>query len=376
MLRVVLAAPNTALSEQGLAILALISSAGGRAALKMAKQGAGAGLVRALSAHRNGKHSEQAIVLLYSCLADLAVWGRGLAPAFGEAGLAGYTLGLIKEKLRQPKLMIPPLRALAIMCSDKPLCRAVGKAGGVELALALIAANSVQIRSHLPLRHALKLLANLLLVPTNSPKFAARQGPTKLLAAFGSWIKLDTRNRHREIRKAMLQVFSRLVSTLPGKQAFLEANGLGILFEIVKGMTSDQSPQALKFVQACVALLRSCQPSAEVPSQVSPVEFPLPYTGDGAGIGEMLPDSDEDDDTVAQARRKAPGGVGEGGAAEEGGNDEGDPDLGSADIADGADASAGGADEPDGESYLEYFEKVRLLSFARERHAPLRNSVA
>ena len=83
----------------------------------------------------------------------------------------------------------------------------------MDLVLQLVVETSQGVKSNAVLRHTLKLLVTLLADPTNGSKFAQKQGPAKLLAALVSWLRLDTRVRHPDIRKSMIAVLARSFSS-------------------------------------------------------------------------------------------------------------------------------------------------------------------
>jgi hypothetical protein len=57
--------------------------------------------------------------------------------------------------------------------------------------------------------------------PLNVSKFIHRQGPGRVLTVLLEWPKIDTRNKHAVIRKLMVVVLTRLVSSPAGKAAFV-----------------------------------------------------------------------------------------------------------------------------------------------------------
>lgn len=206
----------------------------------------------------------------------LAFKGPGIGTTFTTLACVPFAVNYIKAKDRLPKQLLPALKAVSLLAGDERCARAAGKAGAVDVALGLFVSSSGQIRYHATLRHTLKLLGNLMCAPLNVTRFVNRQGPAKILSALMEWPKIDTRNRHRDIRKAMVVVFSRMVATPAGQAAFVGANGVSVVFALVKQMQSDSNAGNAIFLQSCMLLLRKCRPSKPLPSQTAVLTFPLP----------------------------------------------------------------------------------------------------
>ena len=81
----------------------------------------------------------------------------------------------------------PALHAVALLSADESLAKDLGKGGAMDVALGIFQLNCDKARNHAIIRHATKLIANLLQTNPNIARFVCRQGMRTVLLALVDW---------------------------------------------------------------------------------------------------------------------------------------------------------------------------------------------
>ncbi|KAG9469549.1 hypothetical protein GDO78_020237, partial [Eleutherodactylus coqui] len=161
----------------------------------------------------------------------------------------------------------------------------------------------------------LDTLAALLKSKTNARKAVDRGYVQGLLTIYLDWHRHDTRHRHMLIRKGILQCLKSITNIKLGRKAFIDANGMKILYN------TSQDCQAVRTLDPLVntssLIMRKCFPKNRLPLPTikSAFQFQLPIiptSGPVAQIFSLPPEvddvvdeSDDNDDTEADTEAEA-----------------------------------------------------------------------
>ncbi|XP_072260180.1 cytosolic carboxypeptidase 1 isoform X2 [Pyxicephalus adspersus] len=292
----------------------LMSAGGGRRInVLISKGGTQILLQLLLSASKDSSPNEELIVLLHTLLAKIGPKDKKFGVKARVSGALNISLNLVKQNLQYPKLLLPCLQVLRVYCMNSVNSVYLGKNGAVELLIKIIGPFSKKNTSLMKV--SLDTLAALLKSKTNARKAVDRGYVNGLLTIYLDWHRHDTRHRHMLIRKGILQCLKNITNIKLGRKAFLDANGMKILYN------TSQDCQAVRTLDPLVntssLIMRKCFPKNRLPLPTikSAFHFQLPViptSGPVAQIYSMPPEvddvvdeSDDNDDTEADTEADA-----------------------------------------------------------------------
>ncbi|KAM4710064.1 cytosolic carboxypeptidase 1 [Discoglossus pictus] len=292
----------------------LMSAGGGRRIHVLVSKGGTQILLQLLlSASKESPPNEELMVLLHSLLAKIGPKDKKFGIKARVNGALTISLNLVKHNLQNPKLILPCLQVLRVYCINSVNAVYLGKNGAVELMFKIIGPFSKKNTGLMKV--SLDTLAALLKSKTNARKAVDRGYVLGLLTIYVDWHRHDTRHRHMVIRKGILQCLKSVTNIKLGRKAFIEANGMKILYN------TSQDCQAVRTLDPLVntssLIMRKCFPKNRLPLPTikSAFHFQLsviPTSGPVAHIYNMPPEvddvvdeSDDNDDTEAETEADA-----------------------------------------------------------------------
>ncbi|XP_073489632.1 cytosolic carboxypeptidase 1 [Aquarana catesbeiana] len=266
-----------------------------------------------LSASKDSPPNEELIVILHSLLAKIGPKDKKFGVKARVSGALNISLNLVKQNLQSPKLLLPCLQVLRVYSMNSVNAVYLGKNGAVELLFKITGPFSKKNTSLMKV--SLDTLAALVKSKTNARKAVDRGYVNGLLTIYLDWHRHDTRHRHMLIRKGILQCLKNITNIKLGRKAFVDANGMKILYN------TSQDCQAVRTLDPLVntssLIMRKCFPKNRLPLPTikSSFHFQLPIiptSGPVAQIYNMPPEvddvvdeSDDNDDTEADTEADA-----------------------------------------------------------------------
>ncbi|NWH26000.1 CBPC1 carboxypeptidase, partial [Grus americana] len=170
----------------------------------------------------------------------------------------------------------------------------LGKNGVVELMFKIIGPFSKKNTSLMKV--ALDTLAALLKSKTNARRAVDRGYVQVLLTIYIDWHRHDSRHRYMLIRKGVLQCIKSVTNIKLGRKAFIDANGMKILYNTSQECLAVRTLDPL--VNTSSLIMRKCFPKNRLPLPTikSAFHFQLPVipsSGPVAQLYNLPPDVDD-----------------------------------------------------------------------------------
>ncbi|NXE28444.1 CBPC1 carboxypeptidase, partial [Ardeotis kori] len=253
---------------------------GRRASVLVAKGGTQILLQLLLTASKDAPPNEELMVLLHTLLAKIGPKDKKIGMKARINGALNISLNLVKQNLQNHRLILPSVNAVSL-----------GKNGVVELMFKIIGPFSKKNTSLLKI--ALDTLAALL----KSSKRAVDRGYVQvLLTIYVDWHSHDSRHRYMLIRKGVLQCIRSVTNIKLGRKAFIDANGMKILYNTSQECLAVRTLDPL--VNTSSLIMRKCFPKNRLPLPTikSAFHFQLPVipaSGPVAQLYDLPPDVDD-----------------------------------------------------------------------------------
>ncbi|KAJ3604453.1 hypothetical protein NHX12_029193 [Muraenolepis orangiensis] len=207
----------------------LLTVGGGpRVAVFVSKGGTSILLKLLISASKESPPSEELLLQLHSLLAKVGPKDGKFGVKARLTGALNVTVNLLKQNLLNSKLVLPCLQVLKVYSCNSVNAISLGKAGAVELMFKIVGPYNKKNTSLLKV--ALDTLGSLLKSKTNARRAVDRGHVSALLAAYKDWHRKDTHNRYMLIRKGLLASLRSITNIKVGRKAFIEANGMRVLY--------------------------------------------------------------------------------------------------------------------------------------------------
>uniref|UniRef100_A0A8C5LUF7 Cytosolic carboxypeptidase 1 n=1 Tax=Leptobrachium leishanense TaxID=445787 RepID=A0A8C5LUF7_9ANUR len=291
----------------------LVSAGGGRRISALISKGGTPILLQLLLRASKESPNEELMVILHSVLAKMGPKDKKFGIKARINGALSVSLNLVKQNLQNPKLLLPCLQVLRVYCINSVNAVFLGKNGAVELLFKITGPFCKKNTSLMKV--SLDAIAALMKSKTNARKAIDRGYVEGLLTIYMDWHRHDTRHRHMLIRKGILQCLKSITNIKLGRKAFIDANGMKILYN------TSQDCQAVRTLDPLVntsnLIMRKCFPKNRLPLPTikSSYHFSLPViptSGPVAQIINMPPEvddvvdeSDDNDDAEAEAEADA-----------------------------------------------------------------------
>uniref|UniRef100_A0A9J8CKX6 Cytosolic carboxypeptidase 1 n=1 Tax=Cyprinus carpio carpio TaxID=630221 RepID=A0A9J8CKX6_CYPCA len=289
-----------------LAILNELLTVGGgcRTGVFVSKGGTALLLQLLVGSSKDPPANEELMLHIHSLLVKVGLKDRKLGVKARLNGALNVTLNLVKYNLQNHKLLLPCLQVLRVY-SRIHFFMSLGKSGTLEIMFEIIGPFSK--KSTTLLKVALDTLASLLKSGMNARRAVDRGYLPTLLTIYQDWHRNDTRHRHVVIRKSILGCIKNLTNIKLGRKAFIDANGMRILYNTSTECLPVRTLDPL--VNTSSLIMRKCFPKNRLPLPTikSVFHHPLlhiPASGPVAklynqppGVDDVVDESDENEAT-------------------------------------------------------------------------------
>ncbi|XP_036186569.1 cytosolic carboxypeptidase 1 isoform X11 [Myotis myotis] len=297
-----------------LSILVELVSAGGgrRASFLVAKGGSQILLQLLMNASKESPPNEELMVQIHSVLAKIGPKDKKFGVKARINGALNITLNLVKQNLQNHRLVLPCLQLLRVYSANSVNSVSLGKNGVVELMFKTIGPFSKK-NSGL-MKVALDTLAALLKSKTNARRAVDRGYVQVLLTIYVDWHRHDNRHRNMLIRKGILQSLKSVTNIKLGRKAFIDANGMKILYNTSQDCLAVRTLDPLVNISSLI--MRKCFPKNRLPLPTIKSSFHfqlpvIPMTGPVAQLYSLPPEvddvvdeSDDNDDIDLEAENE------------------------------------------------------------------------
>ncbi|KAM6109294.1 cytosolic carboxypeptidase 1 isoform 2-T2 [Phoenicopterus ruber ruber] len=301
--------PQTILNILNILIEIVSVGGGRRASVLVAKGGTQILLQLLLTASKDSPPNEELMVLLHTLLAKIGPKDKKIGMKARINGALNISLNLVKQNLQNHRLILPCLQVLRVYSTNSVNAVSLGKNGVVELMFKIIGPFSKKNTSLMKV--ALDTLAALLKSKTNARRAVDRGYVQVLLTIYVDWHRHDSRHRYMLIRKGVLQCIKSVTHIKLGRKAFIDANGMKILYNTSQECLAVRTLDPL--VNTSSLIMRKCFPKNRLPLPTikSAFHFQLPVipaSGPVAQLYNLPPDvddvvdeSDDNDDAETEA---------------------------------------------------------------------------
>ncbi|KAJ7419253.1 Cytosolic carboxypeptidase 1 [Willisornis vidua] len=241
----------------------------------------------------------QTILNILNILIEVASVGGGrrasvLVTKGGTQILLQLLLTASKDSPPNEELMVLLHTLLAKVGPKAVNAVSLGKNGVVELMFKIIGPFSKKNTSLMKV--ALDTLAALLKSKTNARRAVDRGYVQLLLTIYVDWHRHDSRHRYMLIRKGVLQCIKSVTNIKLGRKAFIDANGMKILYNTSQECLAVRTLDPL--VNTSSLIMRKCFPKNRLPLPTikSAFHFQLPVipaSGPVAQLYSLPPDVDD-----------------------------------------------------------------------------------
>ncbi|XP_048656398.1 cytosolic carboxypeptidase 1 isoform X3 [Marmota marmota marmota] len=276
-------------------LVELVSAGGGRRASFLVTKGGSQILLQLLTnASKDSPPHEELMVQIHSVLAKIGPKDKKFGVKARINGALNITLSLVKQSLQNHRLVLPCLQLLRVYSANSVNSVSLGKNGVVELMFKIIGPFSKK-NSGL-MKVALDTLAALLKSKTNARRAVDRGYVQVLLTIYVDWHRHDNRHRNMLIRKGILQSLKSVTNIKLGRKAFIDANGMKILYNTSQECLAVRTLDPL--VNTSSLIMRKCFPKNRLPLPTIKSSFHfqlpvIPVTGPVAQLYSLPPEVDD-----------------------------------------------------------------------------------
>ncbi|XP_016310624.1 cytosolic carboxypeptidase 1 [Sinocyclocheilus anshuiensis] len=278
----------------------LLTVGGGRRTGVFVSKGGTAVLLQLLvSSSKDPPANEELMLHIHSLLGKVGLKDRKFGVKARLNGALNATLNLVKHNLQNYKLLLPCLQVLRVYSSNLVNAVSLGKSGALEIMFEIIGPFSK--KSTTLLKVALDTLASLLKSGMNARRAVDTGYLPTLLTIYQDWHRNDTRHRHVVIRKSILGCIKNLTNIKLGRKAFIDANGMRILYNTSTECLSVRTLDPL--VNTSSLIMRKCFPKNRLPPPTikSVFHHPLPHIPAGGPVAQLYNQPPGVDDVVDES---------------------------------------------------------------------------
>uniref|UniRef100_A0A8C8ECS6 Cytosolic carboxypeptidase 1 n=1 Tax=Otus sunia TaxID=257818 RepID=A0A8C8ECS6_9STRI len=291
--------PQTILNILNILIEVVSVGGGRRANVLVTKGGTQILLQLLLTASKDSPPNEELMVLLHTLLAKIGPKDKKIGMKARINGALNISLNLVKQNLQNHRLILPCLQVLRVYSTNSVNAVSLGKNGVVELMFKIIGPFSKKNTSLIKV--ALDTLAALLKSKTNARRAVDRGYVQVLLTIYVDWHRHDSRHRYMLIRKGVLQCIKSVTNIKLGRKAFIDANGMKILYNTSQECLAVRTLDPL--VNTSSLIMRKCFPKNRLPLPTikSAFHFQLPVIPASGPVAQMYNLPPDVDDVVDES---------------------------------------------------------------------------
>uniref|UniRef100_A0A3B5KW77 Cytosolic carboxypeptidase 1 n=1 Tax=Xiphophorus couchianus TaxID=32473 RepID=A0A3B5KW77_9TELE len=258
---------------------------GRRVGVFVSKGGTGVLFQILISASKELPPSEELMLQLHSLLAKVGPKDRKFGVKARLSGALNVTVDVMKQNLQNAKVLLPCLQVLRVYSNNSVNAISLGKTGMVEVMFKIVGPYSKKNTSLFKV--ALDALGALLKSKTNARRAVDSGHVPVLLALYLDWHRNDTRHRCMLIRKGLLVCLRNITNLKVGRRAFLEADGMRILYHSSTECLPVRTLDPL--INTSSLIMRKCFPKNRlpVPTINSAFHFQLPQVPPGGAVDQL-----------------------------------------------------------------------------------------
>ncbi|KAA0713684.1 Cytosolic carboxypeptidase 1 [Triplophysa tibetana] len=278
----------------------LLTVGGGRRIGAFVSKGGTAILLQLLvSSSKDLPLNEELMLHIHSLLVKVGPKDRKFCVKARLNGALNVTINLVKRNLQNCKMLLPCLQVLRVYAGNMVNAVSLGKSGALDLMFEIIGPYSK--KSTTLLKVALDTLAALLKSKMNARRTVDRGYLPTLLAIYQDWHRNDIRHCHLIIRKSILGCIKNLTAIKLGRKAFVDANGMRILYNTSTECLPVRTLDPLVNVSSLI--MRKCFPKNRLPLPTikSVYQHPLPHIPAGGPVAQLYSQPPEVDDVVDES---------------------------------------------------------------------------
>ncbi|XP_037688917.1 cytosolic carboxypeptidase 4 [Choloepus didactylus] len=230
---------------------------------------------------------------LFRLLAKVGLRDKKFGQKALELEALDVTLILARKNLSHSQNLLHCLWALRVFASSVTTGAMLGVNGAMELLFKVITPYTQTCTR--TIRVATEVLAALLKSKSNSRRAVNRGYVSGLLRLYQDWHCHDTVHAYMQIRRALLLCLKHIAALRSGREAFLAAQGMEILFSTTQNCLDNKTMEPV--TSLVLQILRQCYPKCLLPlvTASSAYAFPVP----GVIVSEpscVLTEEDFEDD--------------------------------------------------------------------------------
>ncbi|XP_062945401.1 cytosolic carboxypeptidase 4 isoform X2 [Cynocephalus volans] len=212
---------------------------------------------------------------LFRLLAKVGLRDKKFGQKALELEALDVTLILARKNLSHSQNLLHCLWALRVFASSVTTGAMLGINGAMELLFKVI--TPYARKRTRTIRAATEVLAALLKSKSNRRRAVNRGYITILLRLHQDWHSHDTANAYVLIRQGLLLCLQHITSLRSGREAFLAAQGMEILFSTMQSCLDDKSMEPI--ISAALQILRQCYPKSPLPLATASSAYAFPVPG-------------------------------------------------------------------------------------------------
>ncbi|XP_077630379.1 cytosolic carboxypeptidase 4, partial [Crocuta crocuta] len=230
---------------------------------------------------------------LFRLLAKVGLRDKKFGQKALELEALDVTLILARKNLSHSQNLLHCLWALRVFSSSVTTGAMLGINGAMELLFKVITPYTQKCTRII--RAATEVLAALLKSKSNSRRAVNRGYVASLLRLHQDWHHHDTANTYVPIRRALLLCLKHVANLRSGREAFLAAQGMEVLFSTMQNYLDDQSLEPV--ISVVLQVLRQCYPKSPLPlvTASSAYTFPVPGSIPSESLCLLTEEDFEDD---------------------------------------------------------------------------------
>nr|XP_058146560.1 cytosolic carboxypeptidase 4 [Dasypus novemcinctus] len=232
---------------------------------------------------------------LFRLLAKVGLRDKKFGQKALELEALDVTLILARKNLSHSQNLLHCLWVLRVFASSVTTGAMLGINGAMELLFKVI--TPYTRKGTQTIRAATEVLAALLKSKSNSRRAVTRGYVAILLRLYQDWHRHDTVHAYMQIRRAVLLCLKHIAALRSGREAFLAAQGMEILFSITQNFLDNKNTEPITSI--ALQILRQCYPKCPLPlaTASSAYAFPVPgITVSGSPCVLTEEDFEDDDD--------------------------------------------------------------------------------
>lgn len=184
------------------------------------------------------------------------------------------TLSLIKNNISNFRVLLILLPVFKMYTNNSVNSSYLGKHSSIPPMCKIVLQCS---RKHASaLKYALDILNNLTKSRNNAARTIGGEYVPAILTLYSDWHQADTKHRHVNIRKGLLNVLKNITNLRSGRKALVEADGIRILYESAQDVIDCREMENLILLASVI--MRKCCPRNKLPlgKLMSVVQYELP----------------------------------------------------------------------------------------------------